>query len=128
MRRRIAKSRKYPKTIGQVKTEILDAICWVTEWHRRHARKMICQRATGIDFGPRRPRQPVRTDQRLLQRHRPARLGSALTQADPVTTREQIALIYANLLELAHRRGRVEHRVKRNTVHLSCTKLKTRAS
>ena len=55
-------------------------------------------------------------------------LAQQLTQADPVTTREQIALIYANLLELAHRRGRVEHRVKRNTVHLSCTKLKTRAS
>lgn len=55
-------------------------------------------------------------------------LARRLSQADPVTIREHIALIQANLLELARRRGHVERKAKRNAVYLSRTKLNKRAS
>lgn len=72
--------------------------------------------------------------QRLLRDH-PATLHDAdkktlarrLAAADPVTIREQIALLQANLLELARRRGPVERKAKRNAVYLSRNKM-TRAS
>ncbi|MDO5617440.1 MAG: transposase family protein [Kocuria sp.] len=54
-------------------------------------------------------------------------LAQRLAQADPVAIREQIALIQANLLELARRRGNVERKAKRNAVYLSRTKLTKRA-
>ena len=52
---------KWPKATRAEKSEILDAICQVTGWHRDHARKMIRQRVAGIEPGPRRPREPVVT-------------------------------------------------------------------
>lgn len=55
-------------------------------------------------------------------------LTERLATADPVTIREQIALIQANLLELARRRGQIERKAKRNAVYLSRTKLNKRAS
>lgn len=55
-------------------------------------------------------------------------LALRLTQADPVAIRQHIALIQANLLELARRRGNVERKAKRNAVYLSRTKLNKRAS
>ncbi|GAB2473584.1 DDE-type integrase/transposase/recombinase [Luteococcus sediminum] len=55
-------------------------------------------------------------------------LEHRLTTADPVAIRQQIALIQANLLELARRRGQVERKAKRNAVYLSRTKLNKRAS
>ncbi|GAB2491731.1 DDE-type integrase/transposase/recombinase [Luteococcus sediminum] len=55
-------------------------------------------------------------------------LHQRLTDADPVAIREQIALIQANLLELARRRGHIERKAKRNAVYLSRTKLNKRAS
>ena len=42
---------------------------------------------------------------------------------DPIAVREQIALIQANLLQAARRRGHVERRRKANAVYLSKTKI-----
>lgn len=35
---------RWPKATKQEKSQILDAICEVTGWHRDHARKVIRQR------------------------------------------------------------------------------------
>ena len=54
--------KKWPKATKQEKSEILDAICQVTGWHRDHARKMIRQQAAGQErAAQRRPREPVLT-------------------------------------------------------------------
>ena len=73
--------------------------------------------------------------QRLLRDHPDAidhldraAMNQRLTQADPVAIRDQIALIQANLLTLARRRGQVQRKAKRNAVYLSRTKLNKRAS
>lgn len=73
--------------------------------------------------------------QRLLRDHPDAidhldraAMDQRLTQADPVAIRDQIALIQANLLTLARRRGQVQRKAKRNAVYLSRTKLNKRAS
>ena len=58
---------KWPKATRQEKSEILDAICQVTGWHRDHARKMIRRRVAGIEPGPRKAREPVVTyDQAVI--------------------------------------------------------------
>ena len=59
---------RWPKATKQEKSEILDAICQVTGWHRDHARKMIRQRAAGVEPGPRKAREPVVTyDQAVIE-------------------------------------------------------------
>lgn len=58
---------KWSKATKQEKTEILDAICQVTGWHRDHARKMIRQQVEGPGPGPRKAREPVVTyDQAVI--------------------------------------------------------------
>lgn len=56
-----SQARKWPKASRAEKSEILDAVCSVTGWHRDHARKMIRQAATGTMPTSRRPRVPVLT-------------------------------------------------------------------
>ena len=61
---------KWPKATKQEKSEILDAICQVTGWHRDHARKMIRRRSQVRPLAP----QDLRTRGDLRPgRHRRAR-------------------------------------------------------
>ena len=48
---------KWPKATKSEKTEILDAVCAVTGWHRDHARKAIRAGLAELTQGPRPPRQ-----------------------------------------------------------------------
>lgn len=68
--------------------------------------------------------------QRLLRNHSDAlhptdlqHTNALLATLNPAQIRRDIALIQANLLELARRRGAVQQRAKRNHVYLSRTKL-----
>lgn len=65
-RKQITKAQldRWQKAIRAEKSEILDAVCAVTGWHRDHARKAIRQvladQATGGAPRPRKKREPVR--------------------------------------------------------------------
>jgi transposase InsO family protein len=62
-RRQITKAQveRYRSGTKAEKSQVLDAVCEVTRWHRDHARKALRQALAGHERGPRAPRVPVYT-------------------------------------------------------------------